>query len=101
MTPLLAILSMSEIVSCSALLALFKSLPAIAVRTPRSALRRRERYWRFLSRVSLGVLRVLYTENAREIAVFTRPFVLLRFQKPEYEIGDDAQNFIVGIRFTF
>ena len=47
-------------------------------------------YWRFLSRVSLGILRVLYTENAREIAVFTRPFVLLRFQKPEYEIGEDC-----------
>jgi len=29
---------------------------------------------------------VLYTEDAREIAVFTRPFVLLRFHKPEYEI---------------
>ena len=47
-------------------------------------------YWRFLSRVSLGILRVLYTENAREIAVFTRPFVLLRFHKPEYEIGDNC-----------
>ena len=47
-------------------------------------------YWRFLSRVSLGVLRVLYTEDAREIAVFTRPFVLLRFHKPEYEMGEDC-----------
>ncbi len=47
-------------------------------------------YWRFLSRVSLGVLRVLYTEDAREIAVFTRPFVLLRFHKPEYEIEPDC-----------
>src|SRR3954454_19304163 len=47
-------------------------------------------YWRFLSRVSLGVLRVLYTEDAREIAVFTRPFVLLRFHKPEYETGENC-----------
>jgi len=46
-------------------------------------------YWRFLSRVSLGILRVLYTEDAREIAVVTRPFVLLRFHKPQYEIGEN------------
>lgn len=41
-------------------------------------------YWRFLSRASLGVLRVLYTETSREIVLFRRPFVLLRFHKPEY-----------------
>jgi hypothetical protein len=42
-------------------------------------------YWRFLTRVSLGVLRILYTPSSREIAVFGRPFVLLRFQAPEYD----------------
>jgi hypothetical protein len=42
-------------------------------------------YWRFLSRVSLGVLRVLYTDTSREVVVLTRPFVLLRFRAPEYE----------------
>ena len=42
-------------------------------------------YWRFLTRVSLGLLRVLYTEDAREIALVRRPFVLLRFRKPEYQ----------------
>lgn len=46
-------------------------------------------YWRFLTRVSLGLLRVLYTESSREIAVIGGPFVLLRFLAPEYEIGDD------------
>jgi hypothetical protein len=46
-------------------------------------------YWRFLSRVSLGVLRVLYSDDAREVVVLTRPFVLLRFKAPEYEIGPD------------
>ena len=45
-------------------------------------------YWRFLTRVSLGLLRVLYTEDSREIAVLTRPFVLLRFRKPEYDYDD-------------
>jgi hypothetical protein len=43
-------------------------------------------YWRFLSRVSLGILRVLYTQTSREVVAFTRPFVLLRFRAPEYEI---------------
>jgi len=42
-------------------------------------------YWRFLTRVSLGVLRVLYTRDAREIALVGRPLVLLRFHAPEYE----------------
>jgi hypothetical protein len=43
-------------------------------------------YWRFLSRVSLGILRVLYTQTSREVVAFTRPFVLLCFRAPEYEI---------------
>jgi hypothetical protein len=43
-------------------------------------------YWRFLTKVSLGTLRVLYTPNSREIAVLTRPFILLRFLAPEYDI---------------
>jgi hypothetical protein len=42
-------------------------------------------YWRFLTRVSLGVLRVLYTPHSREVVVLRRPFVLLRFRAPEYE----------------
>jgi hypothetical protein len=41
-------------------------------------------YWRFLTRVSLGVLRVLYTPYSREVVVLCRPFVLLRFRAPEY-----------------
>jgi hypothetical protein len=47
-------------------------------------------YWRFLSRVSLGLLRVLYTETTREVVLLTRPFVLLRFKAPEYEIDADG-----------
>ena len=46
-------------------------------------------YWRFLTRVSLGLLRVRYTEDAREIVVLARLFVLLSFQKPEYELKGD------------
>jgi hypothetical protein len=42
-------------------------------------------YWRFLTRVSLGLIRVLYRPDAREIVFVTRPFVLLTFHPPEYE----------------
>jgi hypothetical protein len=47
-------------------------------------------YWRFLTRVSLGLLRVRYTETSREVVLIGRPFVLLRFNAPEYEIGPDG-----------
>jgi hypothetical protein len=54
--------------------------------TPEYLERLARTYWRFLTRVSLGLLRVLYTETSREIAVVARPFVLLRFLPPEYDI---------------
>jgi hypothetical protein len=47
-------------------------------------------YWRFLTRVSLGLLRVLYTETTREVVLLTRPLVLLRFNAPEYDIGAEG-----------
>ena len=47
-------------------------------------------YWRFLTRVSLGLLRVRYTATSREVVLIGRPFVLLRFNAPEYEIGPDG-----------
>jgi hypothetical protein len=36
------------------------------------------------------MLRVLYSEDARELVVLTRPFVLLRFRKPEYSTGPEG-----------
>ena len=47
-------------------------------------------YWRFLTRVSLGLLRVRYTEDGREIVLLGRPFVLLTFHPPDYETEDDC-----------
>lgn len=47
-------------------------------------------YWRFLMRVSLGLLRVLYTPHSREVVLLRRPFVLLRFRAPEYEFRPDG-----------
>src|SRR3954447_13859983 len=42
-------------------------------------------YWRFLTRVSLGLIRVLYTPESRQIVFLGRPFKLLTFKAPEYE----------------
>lgn len=47
-------------------------------------------YWRFLTRVSLGVLRVLYTQTSREVVLVIRPLVLLRFKAPQYEFHPDG-----------
>ena len=41
-------------------------------------------YWRFLSRVTLGLIRVAYGENERRVVLLARPFTLLRFAAPEY-----------------
>jgi hypothetical protein len=46
-------------------------------------------YWHFLTRISLGLLRVLYTDASREVVLLTRPFVLLRFKAPEYDFEPD------------
>lgn len=42
-------------------------------------------YWRYLTRISLGLLKVLYTESSRQVVLIGRPLVLLRFHPPEYE----------------
>jgi hypothetical protein len=42
-------------------------------------------YWRFLTRVSLGMLRIVYSEHSRDVVFLRKPFVLLRFHAPEYE----------------
>jgi hypothetical protein len=47
-------------------------------------------YWSFLSRFSLGLMRVLYSEDSRDVVFLRRPFVLLRFRKPEYQIDSEG-----------
>jgi hypothetical protein len=46
-------------------------------------------YWRFLTRVTLGVVRVRYTERERFVVLLFRPLTLLAFRAPEYELHDD------------
>jgi hypothetical protein len=46
-------------------------------------------YWKYLSRVTLGLIRVAYTPTERYIVLISRPFVLLRFRAPEYSMDDE------------
>jgi hypothetical protein len=46
-------------------------------------------YWRFLSRCTLGLIRVSYAREERCVVFVCRPFVLLRFRAPEYELDGD------------
>ena len=60
--------------------------------TPEYLERLARTYWRFLTRVSLGVLRVVYTPESREVVVLARPLVLLRFSTPEYDVSADSAS---------
>jgi hypothetical protein len=44
-------------------------------------------YWRFLRRVTLGLVQVRYSESERSIVLIGRPFKLLTFAAPEYELA--------------
>jgi hypothetical protein len=55
-------------------------------------------YWRFLSRVTLGLIRVHYGEQERAVVFWRRPFVLLRFRPPEYDLAHDRGIVRWGIR---
>jgi hypothetical protein len=46
-------------------------------------------YWRFLSRVTLGMIRVVYGDDERSVVLVTRPFTLLRFEAPDYLLESD------------
>jgi hypothetical protein len=50
-------------------------------------------YWKFLSRVTLGLIRVVYTPTERAVVLIGRPFVLLRFRAPEYSM-DPARGIV-------
>jgi hypothetical protein len=45
-------------------------------------------YWRFLTRATLGLVRVYYTEGERYVCLLFRPLRLLTFQAPEYEMDE-------------
>jgi len=43
-------------------------------------------YWRFLTRVTLGLIRVRYSPEGRTVVLVAAPLRLLSFQAPEYEM---------------
>jgi hypothetical protein len=55
-------------------------------------------YWRFLTRCTLGLVRVKYDADERAVVLLIRPFVLLRFRAPEYHM--DASRGIVRWRIA-
>jgi hypothetical protein len=46
-------------------------------------------YWTYLSRVTLGLIRVTYTESGRDVVFLAHPLVLLRFEAPGYRLSAD------------
>jgi len=58
-----------------------------AMWTPTHLERLARTYWKYLSRVTLGLIRVHYSDTERAVVLISRPFVLLRFQPPEYELA--------------
>jgi hypothetical protein len=55
-------------------------------------------YWQFLSRVTLGLIRVVYGENERAVVLLGRPLTLLRFEAPEYVLDGDHGSVTWRIR---
>ena len=54
--------------------------------TPAHLERLARTYWRFLTRVTLGLIRVRYSQEGRTVVLVTEPLRLLRFHAPEYEM---------------
>jgi len=46
-------------------------------------------YWRFLSRVTLGLIRIYYSAETRSVCLLSPRITLLRFDKPQYTVEDD------------
>ena len=44
-------------------------------------------YWAWLTRVTLGLIRVVYDSDSRQVVLITRRLPLLTFHAPEYETG--------------
>jgi hypothetical protein len=55
-------------------------------------------YWRFLSRATLGLIRVHYTDRERAVCLISRRLPLLTFHAPEYEM--DASRGVVRWRIA-
>jgi hypothetical protein len=75
------------------------SLPEAALRelwTPMYLERLARTYWRFLTRVTLGLVRVRYTPSGRSLVLLAPALKLITFAPPEYEM--DANHGLVRWR---
>jgi hypothetical protein len=61
-----------------------------AVWTPMHLERLARTYWKYLSRVTLGLVRVRYTDAERAVVLVAKPLVLLRFHAPDYEMSSEG-----------
>jgi hypothetical protein len=57
--------------------------------TPEHLERLARTYWRFIARVTLGLVRVVYAESERSVVLLARPLKLLTFDAPEYELDSE------------
>lgn len=65
------------------------TLPEATLRelwTPLNLERLARTYWRFLTRVTLGLIRVVYSDTERSVVLLANPLKLLTFGAPEYEL---------------
>jgi hypothetical protein len=65
------------------------SLPETALNalwSPMNLERLARTYWRFLTRVTLGLVRVRYTQTGRSLVLLTPAVKLIAFAPPEYEM---------------
>jgi hypothetical protein len=60
----------------------------VEIWTPTHLERLARTYWKYLSRVTLGLIRVEYTDTERAVVLLHRPLVLLRFKAPEYTMQE-------------
>jgi hypothetical protein len=54
--------------------------------TPMHLERLARTYWRFIARVTVGLIHVHYTPEGRSVVLLASPFRLLTFEAPEYEM---------------
>src|ERR1700734_3739853 len=54
--------------------------------TPAHLERLARTYWRFITRVTLGLVRMSYGDTRRSVVLIARPFKLLTFDAPEYQL---------------
>lgn len=57
--------------------------------TPAHLERLARTYWRFIARATLGLVRVLYDDSERSVVLLARPFKLLTFDAPEYQLDSE------------